>query len=72
VVLVDYEDEFAPGQQREPDRWIPTLDEFVARWQAAPQAAAYMGVITWVELHRRGLPMRLVFRDPRRVVVVKP
>ncbi|VTU30660.1 Undecaprenyl phosphate-alpha-4-amino-4-deoxy-L-arabinose arabinosyl transferase [Variovorax sp. PBS-H4] len=71
VVLVDYEDEFALGQQREPNRWIPTLDEFVSRWQAAPQAAAYMGPATWVELHRRGLPMRIVFQDPRRVVVVK-
>ncbi|GAA4329365.1 glycosyltransferase family 39 protein [Variovorax defluvii] len=72
VVLVDYEDEFALGQRREPDKWIPTLDEFVARWQAAPRAAAYMGAATWVELHRRGLPMRIVFHDPRRVVVVKP
>ncbi|WP_083745152.1 glycosyltransferase family 39 protein [Variovorax sp. KK3] len=72
VVLVDYQDEFALGQQREPGRWIPTLDEFVVRWQAAPQAAAYMGAATWVELHRRGLPMRIVFQDPRRVIVVKP
>ena len=72
VVLVDYEDEFAPGQQREPERWIRTLDEFIRRWQSAPQAAAYMGPATWVELHQRGLPMRIVFHDPRRVLVVKP
>ena len=31
-----------------------------------------MGAATWVELHQRGLPMRIVFQDPRRVVVVKP
>lgn len=72
VVLVDYEDEFAPGQRREPERWIQTLDAFIQRWQSAPQAAAYMGPATWVELRQRGLPMRIVFQDPRRVVVVKP
>ena len=72
VTLVDFEDEFALGEQREPERWIKTLDEFVRRWQSAPQAAAYMGAATWVELHQRGLPMRIVFQDPRRVVVVKP
>jgi len=72
VVLVDYEDEFALGQQREPARSIPTLDAFVARWNSLPRAAAYMSVFAWVELHQRGLPMRIVFQDPRRVVVVKP
>ena len=72
VVLVDYEDEFALGQQHEPARSIPTLDAFVARWNSLPHAAAYMSVFAWVELHQRGLPMRIVFQDPRRVVVVKP
>lgn len=72
VVLVDYEDEFALGQQHEPARSISTLDAFVARWNSLPHAAAYMSVFAWVELHRRGLPMRIVFQDPRRIVVVKP
>ncbi|NDZ16945.1 hypothetical protein C7T35_32680 [Variovorax sp. WS11] len=72
VVLVDYEDEFALGQQHEPARSIPTLDAFVARWNSLPHAAAYMSVFAWVELHQRGLPMRIAFQDPRRVIVVKP
>ena len=49
-----------------------TSDAFVARWNSLPRAAAYMSVFAWVELHQRGLPMRIVFQDPRRVVVVKP
>ena len=71
VVLVDYIDEFALGELQEPDRWIKTLDEFVARWQSLPQAAAYMERGTWMELQQRGLPMRIVFEDQRRVVVTK-
>lgn len=72
VTLVDYVDEFALGESREPERWIPTLDEFVTKWQALPRAVAYMGPATWGELQQRGLPMRIVYQDPRRIVVVKP
>lgn len=72
VTLVDYEDEFAYGEQREPDRWIPTLEAFVPRWQAAPKAVAYMSNATLQVLRETGLPMRIVFQDARRVVVAKP
>ena len=72
VTLVDYRDEFAFGQNHEPQRWIATLDGFVQRWQAEPRAAAYMNHATYDGLRQRGLPMRAVFEDPRRVLVVKP
>lgn len=72
VVLVDYVDEFAFGQQKEPGKAIRSLDDFVVRWQSLPQAAAYMGHDTWRELRDVGLPMRVVFEDPRRLVVTKP
>ncbi len=72
IVLVDYEDEFALGQQREPGKSLRTVDEFVARWQALPRAAAYVDFVAYLELQRRGLPMRIVFRDFRRAVVMKP
>jgi 4-amino-4-deoxy-L-arabinose transferase-like glycosyltransferase len=71
VVLVDYTDEFALGESLEPQRWIKTLDEFAAKWQSLPQAAAYMDLPTWVELQQRGLQMHTVFEDQRRVVVIK-
>jgi len=71
VTLVDYEDEFSLGQGIEPERYIHDLDTFVARWNALPQAAAYMNFPTFLELQQRKLPMRVVFADPRRVMVVK-
>jgi hypothetical protein len=72
VTLVDYRDEFEFGQNREPQRWMPTLDAFVQRWQVEPRAAAYMNHATYDGLRQRGLVMRAVFEDPRRVLVVKP
>jgi hypothetical protein len=72
VVLVDYVDEFAFGQQHEPGKSIATLEDFIVRWQALPRGAAYMGRGTWLELHDRGVPMSVVFEDPRRLVVTKP
>jgi 4-amino-4-deoxy-L-arabinose transferase-like glycosyltransferase len=71
VTLAGYVDEFALGEAQEPDRWLETVDDFVTRWQALPQAAAYMNTKTWMSLQQRGVPMRVVFQDPRRVVVVR-
>jgi len=72
VTLVDYRDEFSFGQDAEPSRWLPTLEAFIARWQALPRAAAMMSLGTYQELQQRQLPMRIAYQDPNRVVVVKP
>jgi 4-amino-4-deoxy-L-arabinose transferase-like glycosyltransferase len=72
VILVDYVDEFAYGQAAEPGRAIATLDEFVARWQSAPQAMAMLDAATFDELRAQGVAMQAVYRDARRLVVVKP
>jgi 4-amino-4-deoxy-L-arabinose transferase-like glycosyltransferase len=72
VVLVDYVDEFELGQRHEPGESLGTLNEFVDRWQMLPKAAAYMTPDTYTGLLQRGLPMRIVFQDFRRIVVVKP
>ena len=72
VILVDYVDEFAYGQAAEPGRAIATLGEFVARWQAEPQAMAMLDVQTFDELRAQGVAMQAVYRDARRLVVVKP
>jgi hypothetical protein len=72
VVLVDYVDEFALGEKIEPAHWIPTLDGFVIRWHAAHRALAVMTEDTYQQLKTQGLPMRIVYQDPRRMVVAKP
>ena len=71
VVLVDYHDEFAMGQVLEPGRSIDSIDDFASRWQALPQAGAYMDFPSFIELRQRGLPMRVIFQDQRRVVVAR-
>lgn len=72
VTLVEYVDEFAFGEKAEPERWIASLEGFVARWNAAPNAAAMMEPVTYRLLAETGLPIKLVYQDVRRVVVVKP
>ena len=71
-MLVDYVDEFAFGQTHEPGKSIATLDEFIVVWQSLPRAAACMTPDTWRELQQRGVPMRVVFEDARRMLVIKP
>jgi len=71
VVLVDYRDEFAFGQDHEPQRWISSVDAFLERWQQAPDAAAYLTTTAYAELRKRGLDGDVVYEDPRRVVVMK-
>ncbi|MFI4929533.1 MAG: glycosyltransferase family 39 protein [Burkholderiales bacterium] len=70
--LVEFVGEFEFGQQHEPGKSPATLDEFIARWQTLPQGVAYMRSTTFRELLERGVPMRVVFEDPRRLVVMKP
>ena len=72
VVLVQYVDEFAFGLAHEPQRGIASLAGFVERWGLEPAAAAYLDPATYHELLALGLPMHVVFNDPRRLVVVKP
>jgi 4-amino-4-deoxy-L-arabinose transferase-like glycosyltransferase len=72
VTLVGYVDEFEFGETHEPSRWIPTLDGFVARWQASRSAMAMMGGDTYDRLQRQGVPMRVLYRDANRLVVSRP
>jgi hypothetical protein len=72
VTLVDYRDEFALGQQIEPTRWIASLGEFESRWRKAGNALAMVQPQAYDELLKNQLPMQVVYRDARRLVVVKP
>ena len=72
VIQVEYRDEFSFGQNVEPDKAIQSLDQFIKRWKAAPQAMAMMEEETFNELQNQGIAMNPVYRDVRRVVVIKP
>ena len=72
VTLVDYGDELEFGLKQEPELEIPTIEEFEARWRNDRKALAIMGPDVYSELTGRGLPMRLLAADARRVIVSKP
>ena len=72
VTLVDYRDELDFGLKQEPQREIPTIEEFEARWRNDRKALAIMGPDVYRTLTGRGLPMRLLYEDARRVIVSKP
>ena len=72
VTLVDYDDELGFGLQQQPELQIPTVQEFESRWRNDRKALAIMGPDVYLELTQRGLPMRLLVEDSRRVIVAKP
>jgi len=69
VILVEYQDEFSFGQRQEPGVSIPTLDEFIDRWNSGEQAVAMMTDDTYRNLLAKGLDMKIIYQDPRRLVV---
>jgi 4-amino-4-deoxy-L-arabinose transferase-like glycosyltransferase len=69
TIMVEAPDELEFGTKREPEKWIPTLDGFIAVWQAGPKAVAVMSPETHALLRDRKVAMFPVAADSRRVVV---
>ncbi|EHP38824.1 glycosyl transferase family protein [Cupriavidus basilensis OR16] len=69
TVMVEHPDELEFGTQQEPQKWLPTLESFIARWRERPPALAIMSADTYRELTTRQIPMYLVAQDQRRIVV---
>ncbi|MBL8532732.1 MAG: glycosyltransferase family 39 protein [Betaproteobacteria bacterium] len=72
VTLVAFSDEMTFGVEREPQRWIPDMDGFAARWREGGCEYAFMEPAVFDELTAAGLPMQIVGRDTRRVLVAHP
>ena len=72
MIMVEFPDELQFGVDQEPERWAPTLNDFIERWKAQPNAYALMVPPQYTELERMGLPMEIVDRDSRRVIVKHP
>ncbi len=72
VNLVAFQDELAYGLAHEPWLWLPDIPSFERAWRSERSALAIMEPQTYVELEKSGLPMQIVARDLRRVVVKKP
>jgi len=73
MTLVRHADEMEFGLKQEPQLWLPTVDAFVAQWVADHTAGkkdiAIMDPSIYADLKQRGVPMRLIGQDPRRVIV---
>jgi 4-amino-4-deoxy-L-arabinose transferase-like glycosyltransferase len=72
VTLVAFADEMAFGLSHEPHLWIPDLERFDATWRAGGCAFAFMEPPMLDALRARGLELREVARDTRRVLVAHP
>ncbi len=69
VTLVQYIDEFALGLAAEPEKGIAQVGDWKSRWQALERGYAIMNPHNYQHFTAEGLPMRLLARDPRRVIV---
>ena len=72
LTLVEYRDELGFGLDQEPVLWVPTMAEFRTRWQSDGDAFAVMTPEIYQTLHDSDLPMNMVARDTRRIIVRKP
>ncbi len=69
VTLVQYIDEFALGLDAEPDKGIQRVEDWKKRWAALEQGYAILSPSNYEQIAAGGLPMRVLARDPRRVIV---
>jgi hypothetical protein len=73
IMVGKAEDGMRLGLQQEPTLWKPTLDRFISVWVAdrarGRKAVAFMRPEMYASLRERGVPMRVIGQDPRRVIV---
>jgi 4-amino-4-deoxy-L-arabinose transferase-like glycosyltransferase len=73
VTLVNYWDEFTFGLRQQPELAIPTVDGFIARWnQHSAQKRKALAIVSpeaYDELKTKGVTMRVVAEDSRRLVI---
>jgi hypothetical protein len=71
TTMVVYKDELGFGIAQEPGKFIADFPLFEKTWNTAREALALMPPDTYEMFRAKGLPMRLVARDTRRVVVAR-
>jgi 4-amino-4-deoxy-L-arabinose transferase-like glycosyltransferase len=71
VELVSYRGELDYGLKRDPEAEIPTLAQFVERWNRDSSAFAVMEKPMFDELSSQGVPMREVAHDAGRVLAAR-
>ncbi|MBV8635081.1 MAG: glycosyltransferase family 39 protein, partial [Burkholderiaceae bacterium] len=69
VTVGETNDELDFGRAQEPQLGLKDIDAFIPHWNEAQKAIAIMRPMDYEELQRRGVRMRMIVQDPRRVVV---
>ncbi|MBR7782047.1 glycosyltransferase family 39 protein [Undibacterium luofuense] len=73
MTLVEFPDEMQFGLSIEPQLWIPQREDFVHRWLAHVQnkeaAVAVVRRDIYDDFRARGIPMRVIGDDPKRIVI---
>ncbi|WP_175114881.1 glycosyltransferase family 39 protein, partial [Paraburkholderia solisilvae] len=72
MIMVEHADELTFGVSVEPQKWVPTVAQWVTRWKADRYALALLPPDRYADLAAQHLPMQVVARDARRVIVEKP
>jgi 4-amino-4-deoxy-L-arabinose transferase-like glycosyltransferase len=72
VTVVAYQGELHFGMEQAPGEWIPTLQQFAAQWQRDSRPLALMPPPIFPELQRLHVPMTVIYRSTRFVVIAKP
>jgi 4-amino-4-deoxy-L-arabinose transferase-like glycosyltransferase len=62
-------DELDFGLGQEPALRLDTLDQFIARWNNGQKAVAIVRPEIYADLQKRGVAMRIVVQDARRIVI---
>ena len=71
TTMVVYKDELGFGIEQEPGKFIPDFPLFEKTWSAEREALALMSPDAYEMFRAKGLPMRLVARDTRRIIVAR-
>jgi len=71
LTLVEHQNELAPGIATDPAKYVASIAEFERTWREAPRAYAALGPDVYQRLADDGLPMNVLARDTRRVIVAR-
>jgi len=73
VTMVAYKDELEVAIRWEPEKFIPDLAGFARAWAATPKAYAVLSASSLEKLGKEApVPMEIVSRGPRYIIVRKP
>jgi len=72
VTMVGHQDELATEIGWEPQKFVPDVAAFAARWSAEPRAWAFVPLGEIDRLRALGIPMQQMARGPQYAIVKKP